>query len=1008
MSEPKTKEKARKRSLKGILFRGESFKAVTNSKSNNETLRRWRSEENMLCKPPSSVPYYYGHITRENAELVLWERGCLEGMYLLRASHSRDAEYVLSVGHNNQVLHYLIQKSSDGLYHLNGATPEKFVGPIELIENLNPSSLSFRLQAPCLKPVNVFMPGVNCGIAEDKLQEALEKKAAEWGLKEDEMKTLIQNRDGDIWRLVFKTLHESEGWFHGKISRAEAEKRLAKSGHKNGKFLIRERDECSFSLSLSHNNLVKHYKIDVLPTGEVGIPDGPRFDNIISLVSHYSVFSDGLWVCLKHACVNQATPIPTSTSAISWPIERVSTNVEASSEPQPAFPLSAVNVNTDQIKRFNSFIHNNTTSRNGETEAPKVPVSELNVKKRKDSKSALKPDERSSVSPKETIPPKKIVPVRPPPPIPTTGRKPAMLPSENNNASTASSPLNVSSSDVSVKVSTATTDHNANLCPTELADKSLTSLNSSENLLNDGNFKLVNGKVPKKNAPVPKQRVNLPRLDLPKFGANDIAKVLKTISETNSSSAIKSPGPLNKEDSNTKNIINGSPLPNFSDTNTSVSPPFTNIMKTTTPTSASTPFTNLIAELKGHKKMNSKSPDSTTTTFPSISDDQIRAADLKAKTVCRESPTDSAERSSILEIDSQHGSLEPAYVEIDAEYESERERKLSLNVNNGDAASPESLLTLNVQESKWDDVDDNATVSTKNFNRKPPWTKEESELHFNTIKRHRKGPATIDRKKLLIQERLGLGNFGEVFRASFKTETEEVPCAVKTLRQDQIANGKDEILKEARMMTKMDHPHIVRLLGVSEGLPFLLIMELAPLGPLSGYLKRNPGFPNSEILMLMGQVALGMEYLESRQFVHRDLAARNVLLVNENFAKITDFGMSKALGLHSDYYTVEPQGRLPLKWYAPECIYYFKFSSKSDVWSFGITLWEAMGRGGKPYMGMTGREILQMFSNNTRLPPPENCPLEITDIMNKCWEFKPEDRPSFSQLVIMLREYQKT
>lgn len=105
-------------------------------------------------------------------------------------------------------------------------------------------------------------------------------------------------------------------------------------------------------------------------------------------------------------------------------------------------------------------------------------------------------------------------------------------------------------------------------------------------------------------------------------------------------------------------------------------------------------------------------------------------------------------------------------------------------------------------------------------------------------------------------------------------------------------------------MTRLDHPHIVRLLGVSEGDPFLLVMELASLGPLNLFLKKNPNFPVRDVLVLMHQVALGMEYLESKQFVHRDLAARNVLLVNESFAKISDFGMSKVIGLDSDYYKV--------------------------------------------------------------------------------------------------------
>ena len=159
-----------------------------------------------------------------------------------------------------------------------------------------------------------------------------------------------------------------------------------------------------------------------------------------------------------------------------------------------------------------------------------------------------------------------------------------------------------------------------------------------------------------------------------------------------------------------------------------------------------------------------------------------------------------------------------------------------------------------------------------------------------------------------------------------------------------------------------------------------------------------------------------MEYLENVRFVHRDLAARNVLVVDEENVKISDFGMSRAIAGNSEYYRVseasgtsmqrlrwsrlqfsgfvclslqaESAGRWPLKWYAPECIYYAKFDSKSDVWSYGVTAWEAFSYGAKPYQGLKGQEIMQMLEHNHRLDCPEKCPQPVFEIMYRCWSWR--------------------
>ena len=216
-------------------------------------------------------------------------------------------------------------------------------------------------------------------------------------------------------------------------------------------------------------------------------------------------------------------------------------------------------------------------------------------------------------------------------------------------------------------------------------------------------------------------------------------------------------------------------------------------------------------------------------------------------------------------------------------------------------------------------------------------------------------------------------------------------------------------------MASLDHKHIIRLIGIaceesSVRSPFLMVLELAPLGPMISFLQSPAGHSLSvrDILVLMLQVSMGMQYLESKNYVHRDLAARNVLLVSESFAKISDFGMSRALGIGKDYYRAKSGSKWPLKWFAPECIYYFKFSSKSDVWAFGVTLWEALSYGARPYDGMDSVEILRFLNANEkrqRLPPPPATPPLVQDLMSKCWSFRPEDRPTFAQIVQSLTSY---
>ncbi|XP_053204265.1 uncharacterized protein DDB_G0288805-like isoform X2 [Panonychus citri] len=285
---------------------------------------------------------------------------------------------------------------------------------------------------------------------------------------------------------------------------------------------------------------------------------------------------------------------------------------------------------------------------------------------------------------------------------------------------------------------------------------------------------------------------------------------------------------------------------------------------------------------------------------------------------------------------------------------------------------------------------------------------EDPEEVNKSLTRYRQGPISLDPKFITLQKPLGNGYFGEVFLGTIPSSSgcASIQVAVKVLKLKAIPNHKSEILREAQTMSALDHKHIVRLIGVCEVDPIMIVMELAPLGPLNQYLLDH-GFVVTikDIIALLLQVAMAMQYLESKQFIHRDLAARNVLLVNEKFAKVSDFGMSRALGIGKEYYKAKSASKWPLKWYAPECIYYFKFSTKSDVWSYGVTMWESLSYGQKPYEGMDGQDILRLFRENRRLPKPENCPQEIYQLMWKCWQFRPEDRPTFSEICQTMTTY---
>ncbi|KAK3539442.1 hypothetical protein QTP70_008054 [Hemibagrus guttatus] len=265
----------------------------------------------------------------------------------------------------------------------------------------------------------------------------------------------------------------------------------------------------------------------------------------------------------------------------------------------------------------------------------------------------------------------------------------------------------------------------------------------------------------------------------------------------------------------------------------------------------------------------------------------------------------------------------------------------------------------------------------------------------------------IKRDKLMVDEvELGSGNFGCVKKGVYKMKSKHIDVAIKVLKSENEKSVKDEMMREAEIMHQLDNPYIVRMIGVCQAEALMLVMEMAPAGPLNKFLSsRKDQVSVDNVVELMHQVSLGMKYLEEKNFVHRDLAARNVLLVNQHYAKISDFGLSKALGADNNYYKARTLGKWPLKWYAPECINYHKFSSKGDVWSYGVTMWEAFSYGGKPYKKMKGPEVINFIQSGSRMESPSGCPEPMYELMKECWTLNYEDRPGFMKVEEKMRTY---
>ncbi|XP_071755110.1 non-receptor tyrosine-protein kinase TNK1 [Centroberyx gerrardi] len=270
-------------------------------------------------------------------------------------------------------------------------------------------------------------------------------------------------------------------------------------------------------------------------------------------------------------------------------------------------------------------------------------------------------------------------------------------------------------------------------------------------------------------------------------------------------------------------------------------------------------------------------------------------------------------------------------------------------------------------------------------------------------------PCLIQDSELTLGEKLGSGSFGVVKRGEWQTPTGRVlPVAVKSLRSSMSRQTETltDFLQEVTTMQSLDHPNIIRLYGVVLTQPLKMVTELAALGSLYDTLRsRQYEYPLARLWLFATQIAAGMEYLESRRFIHRDLAARNVLLASRELVKIGDFGLMRGLSQETDHYVMTAHRRIPFAWCAPESLRVGSFSHCSDVWMFGVTLWEMFTYCEEPWFGLSGRQILwRVEREGERLERPPDCPQELYGVMRKCWACNPADRPTFSQLTTMVAE----
>uniref|UniRef100_A0A8B9JW47 receptor protein-tyrosine kinase n=1 Tax=Astyanax mexicanus TaxID=7994 RepID=A0A8B9JW47_ASTMX len=263
----------------------------------------------------------------------------------------------------------------------------------------------------------------------------------------------------------------------------------------------------------------------------------------------------------------------------------------------------------------------------------------------------------------------------------------------------------------------------------------------------------------------------------------------------------------------------------------------------------------------------------------------------------------------------------------------------------------------------------------------------------------------IDVSCITIERVIGAGEFGEVCSGPLRLPGKrEIMVAIKTLKAGYTEKQRRDFLGEASIMGQFDHPNIIHLEGVvTKSKPVMIITEYMENGSLDTFLKKNDGqFTVIQLVGMLRGIASGMRYLSDMGYVHRDLAARNILVNSNLVCKVSDFGLSRVLEDDPEAAYTTRGGKIPIRWTAPEAIAYRKFTSASDVWSYGIVMWEVMSYGERPYWEMSNQDVIKAVEESYRLPGPMDCPTALYHLMMDCWQKDRNSRPKFEEIVSLL------